>query len=71
MLTQIDAQVAGSPQTLQAVQGLERNYDAVTAGRSLSGTGLLSPTLPDDEMPGGDELAAELEDFLRGLDKSD
>ncbi len=70
VLTQIDAQVADSPQTLQAVQGLERTYDAVTAGRSLSGSGLLSPTLPEDEMPGGDELAAQLEDYLRGLDES-
>ena len=70
VLTQIDAQVADSPQTLHAVQGLERTYDAVTAGRSLSGTGLLSPTLPDDEMPGGDELAAQVEDFLRGLEET-
>lgn len=70
VLVQIDQQVAGSPQTLEAVQGLERTYDAVTAGRSLQGPGLLNPTLPEDEMPGGDELAAELEDFLRGLDES-
>ena len=68
VLTQIDAQVADSPQTLQAVQGLERTYDAVIAGRSLSGTGLLSPTLPEDEMPGSEELAAQVEDFLRGLE---
>lgn len=68
VLTQIDAQVADSPQTLQAVEGLERTYDAVAAGRSLSGPGLPTPSLPDDEMAGGDEIAAEVEDFLRGLD---
>ena len=68
VLQQIDAQVADSPQTQEAVHGLERTYDAVAAGRTLGGPGLLAPTLPDDELPGGDELAAEVEDFLRGLD---
>ena len=68
MLQQIDAQVADSPQTQEAVHGLERTYDAVAAGRTLGGPGLLAPSLPDDELPGGDELAAEVEDFLRGLD---
>lgn len=67
VLQQIDAQVADSPQTLQAVQGLERTYDAVAAGRSLSGPGLLTPTVPDDELPDSDQIAAEVEDFLRGL----
>lgn len=68
VLAQIDEQVADSPQTLQAVQGMERTYDAVAAGRGLSGPGLLNPSLPADELPEGEELAAELENFLRGLD---
>jgi hypothetical protein len=68
VLQQVDAQVADSPQTLEAVEGLERTYDAVVAGRTLAGPGLLAPTLPDDEMPGGDQIAAEAEAFLRGLD---
>ena len=65
---QIDAQVQTSPETLEAVQGLERSYDAAADGRSLAGPGLLAPTLPDDEMPGGDELADELPRYLRSMD---
>lgn len=68
VLGEIDAQVQTSPETLEAVRGLERSYDATADGRSLAGPGLLAPTLPDDEMPGGDELAAELQRYLRSVD---
>ena len=68
VLTQIDAQVTASEETLTAVHGLERQYDAVAAGRSLEGPGLLSPSLPDEEMPDGDELAADFERYLRQQD---
>jgi len=68
VLEQIDAQVQTSPETLEAVRGLERSYDAAADGRALAGPGLLAPTLPDDEMPGGDELAAELQEYLRSVD---
>lgn len=65
VLAEIDKQVADSEETLQAVHGLERQYDAVAAGRSLDGPGLLSPTLPAEEMPDADALAADFERYLR------
>lgn len=68
VLTEIDAQVTASQETLTAVHGLERQYDAVAAGRSLEGPGLLAPSLPDEEMPDGDELAADFEAYLREQD---
>lgn len=68
VLSEIDAQVTASAETLTAVHGLERQYDAVAAGRSLEGPGLLAPSLPDEEMPDGDELAADFERYLRQQD---
>lgn len=68
VLAQVDAQVTDSPETLEAVRGLERQYDAVVAGRALQGPGLMAPSLPADEMPDADELAADVERFLRELD---
>ncbi len=70
VLTEIDKQVAASAETQEAVHQLERQYDAVAAGRSLEGPGLLSPSLPADEMPDGDELAADFERYLRQLGES-
>lgn len=65
VLTEIDAQVTASEETLTAVHGLERQYDAVAAGRGLDGPGLLSPSLPEEEMPDGDALAADFQRYLR------
>lgn len=67
VLAQIDEQIAGSPETLEAVRGLERQYDAVAAGRALSGPGLGGPSLPPEEIPTADELAEDVERFLREL----
>jgi hypothetical protein len=67
VLTQVDEQLADSAETLEAVRGLERQYDAVVAGRPLDGPGLMSPRLPAEEMPDADELAADVEKFLRDL----
>ncbi|MFP5347390.1 MAG: PAC2 family protein [Actinomycetes bacterium] len=70
VLTEVDKQVAASPDTQEAVHQLEVQYDAVAAGRTLEGPGLLSPSLPADEMPDGDELAADFERYLRQLGES-
>lgn len=71
VLAEIDRQVAADDETRAAVTAMERTYDAVLAGRALEGPGLLStPTVPEDELPDGDELAADLEAYLRGLDAS-
>jgi len=70
VLAEVDRQVAADEDTRSAVTAMEHTYDAVLAGRALEGPGLLSPSLPADEMPDGDELAADLEAYLRGLDAS-
>lgn len=68
VLSQVDEQVAASAETRSAVVALEAQYDAVLAGRGLQGADgsiMGSPRLPADEVADGDELAAELERFLR------
>ncbi len=65
VLVDVDAQVAASDETRTAVESLERQYDAVTAGRGMVQTGGDGvPLLPADEMADGDELAAELQKYL-------
>ena len=56
---EIGEQVAASEEVRQVVEMLERQYDAVTAGRA---SGM------SDELPSADELAAEVERFLAGHD---
>ena len=68
VLAQVDEQVTGNAETLEAVRGLERQYDAIVDGRHLTGPGLMAPTLPADEIPDAEELAADVERFLRELD---
>ena len=54
----IAAQVDASPQLQEMVEGLEKQFDrAITAGAA-------------DEVPTGDDLAAEFEQYLAGLDES-
>ncbi|GAA5131236.1 proteasome assembly chaperone family protein [Pseudonocardia adelaidensis] len=60
---EIAEQVAGSEEVRQVVEALERQYDMVASGRAeRSSTGL------SGELPSADELAAEVERFLRGED---
>lgn len=60
---EIAEQVAGSDEVRQVVEALERQYDMVASGRAeRSSTGL------SGELPSADELAAEVERFLRGED---
>ena len=61
MLANIDEQVRAAPQLAEAITGMERAFD----GEGLpAGDG---PRLPESEIPHGDDLAAEVEDFLRGM----
>jgi proteasome assembly chaperone (PAC2) family protein len=60
---EIAEQVAGSDEVRQVVEALEQQYDMVASGRAeRSSTGL------SGELPSADELAAEVERFLRGED---
>ena len=58
--TQIDAEVSGNAEVEAVVSALETQYDAVT-GRAEQAPSLLAS---DESLPSGDELGAELEEFL-------
>ncbi|MCE3551865.1 PAC2 family protein [Pseudonocardia sp. RS11V-5] len=62
---EIAEQVAGSAEVAEVVEALEKQYDAVAAGRQRGSGGL------GGDLPSADELAAEVERFLadQGDDK--
>jgi predicted ATP-grasp superfamily ATP-dependent carboligase len=62
--TEIDEQIARSPENVAVVAALEEQFDSFTAARE--GTGLLGAA---GEMPSGDQLATELERFLAEQDR--
>lgn len=64
VLAAVDEQVASSPESMSVVAGLEAQFDAV-AGKSDRRPLLSSDAAP---LPTGDEIAAELEQFLAEQD---
>jgi hypothetical protein len=62
---EIAAQIADSAEVREVVAGLEQQYDAFAAGTTSS---LLAE---DQPLPSGDELGAQFERFLAGLDGDD
>ena len=67
-LVEIAAQIEDSEEVREVVSGLEQQYDA------LRGAGGDDPGLPmagEGELPSGEELGAEFERFLAGLDRPD
>jgi predicted ATP-grasp superfamily ATP-dependent carboligase len=62
--TEIDEQIAQSPENVAVVQALEQQFDNFQAARE--GTGLLGAA---GEVPTGDQLAGELERFLAEQDR--
>ena len=61
---EIDAQVAQNAENVEAVRALEAQYDAVVRGAESA-----LPLAEDGPLPSGDEIAAQLEDFLRAMDE--
>ncbi len=59
---EIDEQVSGSSDNVEAVQALEAQYDALVRGADSA------LPMADEPMPSGDEIAAQLEAFLREMD---
>lgn len=57
--------VAESPEHAELIQELERHADMEADDDASSGSGVDDPTQPDMELRSGDELAEELEQFLR------
>jgi hypothetical protein len=69
--SEIAAQVADSEEVRAVVSGLEQQYDAFHRGDSGHGN-LLGDPMPDArDLPTGDELGAQFEQFLAGLDPRD
>jgi len=62
--TEIDEQIAGSPENTAVVSALEQQFDAFTAAREENG--LLGAS---GDLPSGDELATEFERFLADQDR--
>lgn len=63
VLTRVDEQVAQSEQLQETITGWEKAFDAEAEGFGVGPAG----QLPEAELPGQDALAAEVEDFLRGM----
>jgi proteasome assembly chaperone (PAC2) family protein len=59
----IDAQVSTNPENVEAVQALEAQYDAILRGAESA-----LPLQEAGPLPSGDEIAAQLEQFLREMD---
>jgi predicted ATP-grasp superfamily ATP-dependent carboligase len=71
---EIGSQVADSDEVRSVVEGLEQQYDAFHSGgpNLLDGEDALGDALRENgELPTGDELGAQFEQFLAGLDQSD
>jgi hypothetical protein len=62
--TEIDEQIARSPENTAVVAALEQQFDSFTAAHE--GTGLLGPA---GEVPSAEELGAEFERFLADQDR--
>jgi hypothetical protein len=68
-LAEITAQVEESAEVLEVVQGLEQQYDAFHIADRENGSSL--PLAEERDLPTGEEIGAEFERFLAGLDRPD
>jgi hypothetical protein len=62
-------QLDGNDEFGVIVTSLETQYDQLAAGHAMAAG--LSELTPDGEMPTGDEIAAQVEEFLNGLREDD
>jgi hypothetical protein len=67
-LVEIAAQIEDSPEVRDVVKGLEQQYDSFHRPRGGEGVEAL-PLAEDQELPTGEEIGAEFERFLAGLDR--
>jgi hypothetical protein len=66
-LVEIAGQISDSPEVLEVVTGLEHQYDAFHRAEAEDTSTL--PLAEDGRLPSGEELGAEFERFLAGLDR--
>jgi len=67
-LAEISTQIEDSDEVREVVSGLEQQYDAFHTGDTDPERNLLAD---DQDLPTGEELGAEFERFLAGLDRRD
>lgn len=68
-MREIAAQIEDSAEVRDVVAGLEQQYDAFHRAQTDEGATL--PLAEEQELPTGEELGAEFERFLAGLDRRD
>lgn len=68
-MVDIAAQIEDSAEVRDVVAGLEQQYDAFHRAQVEDGTSL--PLAEEQELPTGEEIGAEFERFLAGLDRRD
>jgi predicted ATP-grasp superfamily ATP-dependent carboligase len=68
-MAEIAVQIEDSAEVREVVAGLEQQYDAFH--RSESGDGSALPLAEEKDLPTAEELGAEFERFLAGLDRPD
>jgi len=64
----IDQQVSTNPENVEAVRALEEQYDAVVRGAESALPMAEASDMAQEPIPSGDEIAAQLEAFLREMD---
>jgi hypothetical protein len=69
-MLEIAAQIEDSAEVREVVAGLEQQYDAFHRPEETAGTEPL-PLAEERDLPTGEELGAEFERFLAGLDRPD
>jgi hypothetical protein len=70
-LAEIGAQIADSAEVADVVAGLEQQYDSFHRPDSADASGSTLPLAEERNLPTGEELGAEFERFLAGLDRRD
>ncbi|GAA1389560.1 PAC2 family protein [Luteococcus peritonei] len=69
-LRELDALVAQNPENAEAIGQMEAAYDQAVAGRELPSEPAPKP-VDESQIPSGDQLAAEFEQFLKDSDKGE
>ena len=64
---EIAEQMDGNAEFVTVVAALEQQYDQLATGATAGASGGLADLAPEGGMPTGDEIAAQVEEFLQGL----
>jgi hypothetical protein len=70
-MAEIASQIEDSAEVLDVVSGLEQQYDAFHRPASSGSEDTALPLAEERNLPTGEELGAEFERFLAGLDRRD